>query len=545
MVSGNTLLCLATVVLLVAVSVSHGQQQQVSASCYYQGDAAHVVFNKIDHSAVAWAQFADTTFEIGWSKLQLVANPSADASQQSYCAGYLEGALTANATYNLYRTTLETFFPSGTVPSQLNDFFTQQKAYTDDLVSSHASSGDAYYALLGQVGVFYDGFLDGYNMELGAEHPLTYVQLQLVNAEADLGDILSYLFPSQRIDVNVASKAELELHLDAHTHCSALISLLPGHSALLAGHSTWAGYDTMLRTYKYYSVPSLGATIVLSGYPGGGPFSSDDFYMTQPHNLFITETTNDVFDSSLYKKITVNGLLCWQRTLLANALATTGAEWHTIFQRYSAGTYNNQWMVIDYKLFTPGMGSLREMTLTVGEQMPGFYMWADQSAVLEKQGYWPSYNIPFYPEVYNMSGYAAAQKTMGDLVSYTKCPRAQIFGRDRATVKDQESMNKLLRYNNWQSDPLSLNSPSNAIMARNDLLPASAHRRLSGGIDTKTTNDVFIKQLRAQACAGPTHDQQSVFVWSEYEKLTNQTYPHYGQPDSFPFTFVDFQWSEI
>jgi hypothetical protein len=401
--------------------------------------------------------------------------------------------------------------------------------------------------MLGRVLEHYEGLADGYNAMMGGVHPLTLWQLQIVNAEADLGNIMAHLFPSRQYSPSWP-RQQIADYMDFHAHCSVLVSLLPAHRSLLAGHSTWASFATMLRTYKKYAVPALGMNVVLSGYPGGGAFSSDDFYITQPANLFVTETTNNIYNNSLYQLITTQSLLCWQRTIVANALATSGPEWHSIFQRHLSGTYTNQWIVIDYKLFKAGMASLAANTLTIGEEMPGLYTWADQSEFLEKNGHWPSYNVPFYPQVYQYSGYAEAAKTMGDMVSYTKCPRARIFARDWQKVKDMDSLNTLLRYNDFQHDPLSEDHPEWAIMSRYDLrkgTASTASPRPFGGIDTKTTNDQWMPAMRAAANCGPTHDTQPVFSWSQFEQLTNQTWPHYGQPDTFDFGFVDMQWEQL
>ena len=48
------------------------------------------------------------------------------------------------------------------------------------------------------------------------------------------------------------------------------------------------------------------------------------------------------------------------------------------------------WMVVDFKLFTPG-ASLVPGTLWVGEQAPGLFHAEDQTHTLS-YGYWPSYN---------------------------------------------------------------------------------------------------------------------------------------------------------
>jgi hypothetical protein len=62
-------------------------------------------------------------------------------------------------------------------------------------------------------------------------------------------------------------------------------------------------------------------------------------------------------------------------------------------------------MVLDTKGFKPGQG-LPASSFWVSEQLPLYFHSADQTPVLQF-GYWPSYNVPFYPDIYNMSGYPA------------------------------------------------------------------------------------------------------------------------------------------
>ena len=53
----------------------------------------------------------------------------------------------------------------------------------------------------------------------------------------------------------------------------------------------------------------------------------------------------------------------------------------------------SQWMVLDYKQFTPGE-AIRPGTLLILEQMPGIIEVADMSVFLQENTYWPSYNVP-------------------------------------------------------------------------------------------------------------------------------------------------------
>jgi hypothetical protein len=92
------------------------------------------------------------------------------------------------------------------------------------------------------------------------------------------------------------------------------------------------------------------------------------------------------------------------RVQIANS-ARSAPEWHSLFSRFNNGGYNNQWIIVDYKLFKAGSlpvcSSLKggvfccwwfgsydvwfpqaANTLVVGEQVPGYYVVADQTAFL-------------------------------------------------------------------------------------------------------------------------------------------------------------------
>lgn len=62
-------------------------------------------------------------------------------------------------------------------------------------------------------------------------------------------------------------------------------------------------------------------------------------------------------------------------------------------------------------------------------------------------GYWPSYNIPFHENIYVLSGYGEMWKEYGNDFSYDLCPRAKIFRRDQADVKDLDSLKYIMRFN--------------------------------------------------------------------------------------------------
>jgi len=298
----------------------------------------------------------------------------------------------------------------------------------------------------------------------------------------------------------------------------------------------------MLRLYKNYELnfklsSNVSPSVSFSSYPGDLQ-STDDFYITSS-KLVVMETTNSVYNKSLYLDyFSEKTVPEWIRIMIANRMAGSGKEWVSIFGLYNSGTYNNQWQVVDYKLFTPG-SKLKEGTLWIAEQIPGFLVSGDETDFLQSNGYWPSYNIPYFPQIYNLSDYPVYYAKYGDGYSYTKCPRAQIFHRDAPKVETMEDMKKIMRYNEYQTDPLSLHNACSSISARCDLnvpwTENSSHNYAAfGGIDSKITDHVLVSNMEAHVVAGPTWDSQPPFAWTrQWEGV-----PWYGESQVYAFDFV-------
>merc|ERR1719350_2493631 len=151
-------------------------------------------------------------------------------------------------------------------------------------------------------------------------------------------------------------------------------------------------YAMMVRTWKVYEFGSTPA-LAMSSYPGALS-SMDDFY--QVGDLAVFETTLPNYNNDLFELVVPETLPFWIRAMAANFMAKDGPEWMEIFRKHNSGTYNNMWIVVDYGKFVPGR-PLAKGVLTIGEQLPGYFKWDDQTTVLS-YGYWPSYNAAFYPE---------------------------------------------------------------------------------------------------------------------------------------------------
>ena len=357
-------------------------------------------------------------------------------------------------------------------------------------------------------------------------------------------------------------------HVLGSGSCSALVKLLPGNQDLYVSHDTWNSYQSMLRVLKKYSlgfhfidkvnhnhrlVP--GKDIAFSGYPGV-IYSGDDFSVISPSGLATMETTIGNGNENLWKYIKPKGqILEGVRATIANRLSHSGKQWTSIFARYNSGTYNNQWMIIDYKKFKPGQ-SLKGVKglLWILEQLPGHIHKEDKTDKLKAQGYWPSYNTPFFEDIFRLGGFPEKVQEYGNWFSYEKTPRALIFKRDQRKVKDLHSMQRLMRYNDYKNDPLSScnctppYSAENAISARCDLNPKdgvypfeSLGHRSHGGTDMKLTNYEMFKRTEFLAVSSPTYDDLPPFQWSKAD-FSNDT-PHNGHPDLWNFAPVRHEWT--
>ncbi len=78
-----------------------------------------------------------------------------------------------------------------------------------------------------------------------------------------------------------------------------------------------------------------------------------------------------------------------------------------------------EWMVVDYKLYSPGVLPLLPGTLWVSEQMPGRVYRSDVTSTLSETGHWASFNRPYFAQVYEAMGYAAFNATYEFLFGYT------------------------------------------------------------------------------------------------------------------------------
>ena len=86
-----------------------------------------------------------------------------------------------------------------------------------------------------------------------------------------------------------------------------------------------------------------------------------------------------------------------------------------------------------------------------------------------ERGYWPSYNVPYWPAIQTASMLPEIVKAHGPSESYDLAPRANIFRRDQAAAVNFSAFKALMRSNHYKTDPLSGGHACNTICCRGDL----------------------------------------------------------------------------
>jgi hypothetical protein len=456
---------------------------------------------------VATARFSATLHTIGWDYLSVQAPPvpfcevnanSTTASQYGtlgtavtgntsyhWFAGVLEGYLTCSRVLDMHEAavTRDASLPhprfdvrrAVNVSDATVQWVKDQIAYGQQKIADSNKSNDVstqqYWASVQQSFDQLQGIADGCNFLFGGASVFSFLDLYLINLEPELQDI--------EVAVSGASSRRQRPHFRRllSQHCSALIKVLP--EDVYVAHDTWTSYDTMFRIFKDYYLasapraasagegqqPAHRRLVRFSSYPGFIASADDWYQIGQDTNgvmMVVQETTNGYYDHGLDHFIDNRSVAEFMRVTVANMLAQSGEDWSQLFAPENSGTYNNQYMIVDFSKFTPASRAapnqepiLADGFLWVLEQLPGVVFVDDETHVVRNATYWASYNIPYFPANYNISGFRDMYDQYGDFFSYDDYARARMFRQRHAEVVDMHSMQSLMRYNDFTSDPLS------------------------------------------------------------------------------------------
>lgn len=479
-------------------------------------------------AAIGW--YSDDVETAGWGFLSVEATNATGMSQaaKSWAAGCIEGELTGHRMSQYWANYAANEYGAAGPSSELVQWMSQQLAYARAVAAGKAGTAAVTPAVAAQLGLLLAQF-DGLATAAGTSAGMTREQVMLLNAVGDLED-LNGIFPNSKSlrgahpgvfraghrqgAAPLPPKAQADL-----TDCSAYVGL--GQNDVYMGHTTWRSYYAMLRTYKVYAWPWAPAkTISFSSSPGL-LCSKDDFYATA-HGLVVVETTFSVFNTSVWSSLSANTLLSWQRAAVATAIASSPAEWGDMFKQANSGTYSNGWIVLNMTAATqaaramPGTAwQLPAGSLWLHEQAPGAFVSTDVSGIASSQRWFGGWNIPLSKQLFNRLGYPAAVAKYGPSYTYEGAPRAHIFARNGTQVRSIEHAGALLRYNNFEHDPLANGDPMAAVSSRADL--RSTNAVAFGGVDSKVVAGgamLDTGRVNVLAQSGPTYDQQPDFTFT-------------------------------
>ena len=124
----------------------------------------------------------------------------------------------------------------------------------------------------------------------------------------------------------------------------------------------------------------------------------------------------------------------------------------------------------------------------------------------------------------------------GPAESWQLAKRAQIFRRDAGQLRSVPDVQRFLRQNRYQTDPISSGQPCDTIACRGDLDPTSP--AAVGAIDGKVVSAAMLRNATLAIVAGPTHDNQPVYDWRTAPESV-RVMPHVGHPQRFDFDWLN------
>lgn len=193
-----------------------------------------------------------------------------------------------------------------------------------------------------------------------------------------IGDYLDLIvaLTNEGPDYDSMTDSELLAFMRKNNHCSALVKVTGDLSELFFSHVAWFLFQSTTRIFKHYNfnlnqVAVAGRQMSFSSYPAYLS-SLDDWYAVWDSGIAVLETTNNVFNKTLYQAVVPESLFAWHRVRLANLLAHSAPQWASVFSQYNSGTYNNQYPVINVGLFTPGQALQVSSSLRFVHSPPTF-----------------------------------------------------------------------------------------------------------------------------------------------------------------------------
>lgn len=527
-----------------------------------------------DEKALAWAKVHNRSVDYGYDYLIVESSPSAPNEDQVEAAAAVEGYATAGRISQYYGNFMADLWPAG-VPEELESYMERNLEYMRESAAQHAD--EPFWSAVGLVvNHWLPGLLRGYSQAYDESLPLLEptrlpseglrkLELQdvfLMQMLGDWDDLEAVIMPEE---VSAPSREE-RISKGQHHHCTGLVRVNEDLSDCFLFQDTWTSFASgLLRVIKHQHLHlSLGSVteqrISYSSYPGVF-FSLDDFYLqsntyteqgvTKTSNLGIIETTFHTFNLSLYDEFCRadgRAVLTWVRSQVSNWLATSQESWIDAFSTDPSYTYNNQWHLVDYKLFEelntqlcPGCSRQEKIDyvvqnelqlLRILEVVPGNPKAWDATSRLLNEGFSMSINTPSDEDLFVISGYADKNDPYW---SYNESSRYKLINREAPGIQTFDEFKAFARYNDYQHDAESNGDPGQSICSRYDLRDEAAIGRAPsnfGCTDTKATDRRLARSLAFDIFVGPTRGVNNDFP--EWDFSEHPEVLHAGIPDVMP-----------
>ena len=507
--------------------------------------------NRLDLSnspdnAIVSGFFNDSIDAVGWYQLHITGVEGADPHQMMRCAGAVEGFLTHKRMYQHFRmiNDINGWNISEGYPEGLTTFLTKNMQYVKESVDAYVES--EFWQGVGLIYEQFQGLYEGYNLSPVKEQDeknLTELDLWMMQSEGDLDDLLNI---PELVATEISGPTRMMQKVTPGEHCSGLVRLLPDFSDIYFAHDSWSDFRELHGQLKEYNlpVPQFKAHRLTMSTRIGKLASYDDFYISD-QGLFVLETTINNFNEDLYKNVKPQSLMTWLRAVHAMWTTDNGKDWTETFIKHNSGTYNNQYLVVDSKKLEVGKEPKQDL-LWIIEQYPGVYMSKDITDVLVQKGFFPSFNTPWFEELYNLAGYpehVASWGDTGNYWTYNTSARFYIFERDVPRIKNFDDFKAFMRYNNWKRDIYSNGDPGQQIMSRYDQRPKYGNPllppRLFGGLDSKCLKlKEAVWKLKFHAFASPTFDEKNGIPVFEFPDDENY---YKGLPKRWEFDWITFE----
>jgi len=465
---------------------------------------------KIHNRILGVSEFIDNRNTTGWTYYSVFTNGSQPDWLQTYTAGYLESYLAYELVWASYNNRIAGLSKRGFegLPQNVSNFVKDQTEWAVQMVLQNRD--DPYWNLVNATMAQVQGMWAGYQaaalFHRRIDIMLTFEEFYLITYIYDLGDVM-------------AKFTTLDLH---ELSCSFLLKMTD--EGLYASHTTWGGFMQLIRIYRILNL-NLNNPIVntkrmsLASQPG--TLSSLDDYYVVDNNRVVTETTIGNANDQMYASIHFDSLPYWLRITVANLAFTDQRSWADVYYKYRSGTYNNQWLVIDfnnYNAFKNNMSQARDIIWMIEE----FYNVTSAIDVTQEllvpQGYVASYNV-----AYNATIQALSQLS----TNYTTDSRYHLFKKYAPGIKNFEDFKHVMRMNNFSDT----GDYCDAIASRCDLAPDQDYP--SGAFDCKVTSSNLALDHKSWIISGPTAENVPPFDWNNWPSL-----PMAEMPEVFNFDWV-------